>query len=31
MPTNYTLSFPQLLLTGEAFKAKLVSDAFTFN
>lgn len=31
MPTNYTLSFPQLFLTGEAFKAKLFSDAFTFN
>lgn len=31
MPANYTLSFPQLLFTGQAFKSKLASDAFTLN
>lgn len=31
MPANYTLSFPLLLFTGQAFKSKLASDAFTLN
>lgn len=31
MPAKYTLSFPQLLFTGQAFKSKLASDAFTLN